>query len=182
MAENINDTHETEAVEKEVLDAVEGEAQTQENAENQSETAGSASLENEYNELKDKYLRLFAEFDTFRRRSAKEKIDMEKNAAQKTITALVPVLDDFERAVKNEGDNLPEGIKLLFEKFFTTLETQGLKVMESNAAVFDADLHEAVTEFPAPTEELKGKVVDTVLKGYYLNDTIIRHAKVVVGR
>jgi molecular chaperone GrpE len=182
MTENINDAHENEAVEKDTTESVENNTQTQENAESQSESATSASLEKEYNELKDKYLRLFAEFDTFRRRSAKEKIEMEKNAALKTIAALVPVLDDFERAIKNEGDNLPEGIKLLFEKFVTTLENQGLKVMESTSAVFDADLHEAVTEFPAPTEDLKGKVVDTVLKGYYLNETIVRHAKVVVGR
>ena len=139
------------------------------------------ALRRELDELKDKYLRLYAEFDNFRRRTAREKIDLGKTAAKETLVALLPVLDDFERAIKNDP-NFSEGIRLVYHKTLGVLELQGLRAMDSNGQPFDADLHEAVTEFPAPTPELKGKVVDTIEKGYYLHDTIIRYAKVVVGR
>lgn len=132
--------------------------------------------------LKDKYLRLFAEFDTFRRRTAQERIQMEQTASRKVLNALIPVLDDFDRAAKYSEAGLPEGIVLVHQKFLSVLSAQGLKAMESTGELFNADFHEAVTEFPAPTEDLKGKVIDTTEKGYFLGDTILRHAKVIVGK
>jgi molecular chaperone GrpE len=142
---------------------------------------GTASLQNELDELKDKYLRLYAEFDNFRRRTAREKIEMGKTASRELMVALLPVLDDFERGIKNDP-SVSEGMRLVYQKTFALLEQQGLKAMDSNGQPFDADLHEAITEFPAPVPDLKGKVVDTIEKGYYLHDVIIRYAKVVVGR
>lgn len=138
-------------------------------------------------ELKDKHLRLMAEFENFKRRSIREKMDMMKNAAKDTMTALLPVLDDFDRARKaaddnDKGDLFAEGIGLVYKKLYSTLEQKGLKPMESNGEDFDPELHEALTEVPAPSEDMKGKIIDTVEKGYWLNDKIIRHAKVVVGK
>jgi molecular chaperone GrpE len=138
-------------------------------------------------ELKDKHLRLMAEFENFKRRSIREKMDMMKNAAKDTMTALLPVLDDFDRARKaadenDKGDLFAEGIGLVYKKLYNTLEQKGLKPMETNGENFDPELHEALTEVPAPSEEQKGKIIDTVEKGYWLNDKIIRHAKVVVGK
>jgi molecular chaperone GrpE len=143
------------------------------------------SLEMELSEAKDKYLRLFAEFDNFRRRTAKEKNELIQTASKDLMTALIPVLDDTDRAIKaSEGkeDGMPEGVRLILDKLRNTLTQRGLKQMQSTGEVFNAELMEAVTEFPAPTEDLKGKVIDTVENGYYLNDTIIRYAKVVVGK
>jgi len=136
-------------------------------------------------EMKDKYLRLYAEFDNYRRRSSRELLDMQKVASQTLIKQLLPALDDFDRAAKAaEASNEPisEGLSLVFSKLTRTLEQQGLKPMESNGATFDPDLHEAITKIPVPTDDLKGKVVDTVECGYYLHDKIIRYAKVVVGQ
>lgn len=138
-------------------------------------------------ELKDKHLRLMAEFENFKRRSIREKMDMMKNAAKDTMTALLPVLDDFDRARKaadenDKGDLFAEGIGLVYKKLYNTLEQKGLKPMETDGENFDPELHEALTEVPAPSEEQKGKIIDTVEKGYWLNDKIIRHAKVVVGK
>ncbi len=136
-------------------------------------------------EMKDKYLRLYAEFDNYRRRSSRELLDMQKVASQTLMKQLLPTLDDFERAAKAaEASNEPisEGMSLVYNKLSRTLEQQGLKAMESTGAIFDADLHEAITKIPAPTDELKGKVVDTVERGYYLHDKIIRYAKVVIGQ
>jgi len=143
-------------------------------------------LEQELEEQKEKYLRLFAEFDNFKKRTMKEKLDSMKTAAQSTLREILPVLDDFDRAKTSaESDDseevFTEGVRLVYNKIYSVLANQGLKPMESDAQVFDPELHEAVTNTPAPTEDLKGKVVHTVEKGYYLNDKIIRHAKVVVG-
>lgn len=143
-------------------------------------------LEKELSEMKDKYLRIFAEFDNYRKRTQKDKQDWIKMAAKDTLVALLPAIGDFERAIKasNEGDTsekLPEGIVLVHHKLFKALEQQGLKEMDSTGQDFDAELHEAIAKIPAPTEALKGKVIDTIEKGYYLNDKIIRFAKVVVG-
>lgn len=145
------------------------------------------ALEAHNEALKDKYLRLMAEFDNYKKRTVKEKLDMMKNAAEDTMSALLPVLDDFDRAKKaadqnDKGDLFSEGIGLVYKKLYATLERRGLKPMDSNGAPFDPEVHEALTEIPAPTEDLKGKVVDTVEQGYWLNDRIIRHAKVVVGK
>jgi|AntRauTorckE5430_2_1112549.scaffolds.fasta_scaffold14248_2 molecular chaperone GrpE len=138
-------------------------------------------------ELKDKHLRLMAEFENFKRRSIREKMDMMKNAAKDTMTALLPVLDDFDRARKaanenDKGELFAEGIGLVYKKLYNTLEQKGLKPMESDGEAFDPELHEALTEVPASSEDQKGKIIDTVEKGYWLNDKIIRHAKVVVGK
>lgn len=139
-----------------------------------------ATMQKDHEELKDKYMRLFAEFDNHKRRTVKEKLDLMKTASQDIMTALLPVLDDFDRAKQN--GELSEGIALIFNKIHNTLQNKGLEAMESNGQPFNPELHEALTEIPAPTEDLKGKVVDTIEKGYLLGEKIIRHAKVVVGK
>lgn len=144
-------------------------------------------LKAELEESKDKYLRLFAEFDNFKKRTMKERLELIKTASQETMAAMLPVVDDFERAKKaseleNATETFSEGVNLVFHKFMNTLESRGLKAMESNGEAFDAEKHEAITEIPAPSPELSGKVIDTVEKGFYLNDKIIRYAKVVVGK
>jgi molecular chaperone GrpE len=138
-------------------------------------------------ELKDKYLRLFADFDNYKKRTAKEKMELFDTAGKDVINAILPTIDDFERANKaleNSDDvaALKEGMQLVYHKLLKTLESKGVKAMESNGNEFNADLHEAITEIPAPSEEMKGKVIDTVEKGYYINDKILRYAKVVVGK
>ena len=144
-------------------------------------------LEAEVAELKDKYLRLFAEFDNYKKRTVKERLDLMRTAAQDTLASLLPVLDDFDRARKiavdpNTTEHFSEGVELVYQKLYSTLKSRGLQEMESTGANFNPELHEAITEIPAPSEELKGKVVETLEKGYYLYDKIIRHAKVIVGR
>lgn len=145
-----------------------------------------AELRQQLDELKDKYMRLVAEFENFKKRSVREKMDWMKTAAQDTMSALLPVLDDFDRAKKFAADKAEtgwsEGVELVYQKLYNALKHKGLEPMESTGEPFDPELHDAITEIPAPTEELKGKVVDTVEKGYRLNDKIIRHAKVVVGK
>ena len=138
-------------------------------------------------EAKEKYLRLAAEFENFRRRTAKERVELIQTAGRDVITDLLEVLDDCDRAEKQLGTGkniteLKEGVMLIFNKLRSKLQARGLKPMETIGKDFDVDLHEAITEIPAASEELKGNVVDEVVKGYYLNDKIIRHAKVVVGK
>ncbi|MBC7884013.1 MAG: nucleotide exchange factor GrpE [Saprospiraceae bacterium] len=143
------------------------------------------SLKTDLEESKDKYLRLFAEFDNFKKRSVKERFELMKTAAQETLSSLLPVLDDFDRAKKSSesgAEALSEGVQLVYHKLYSLLEHKGLKSMESTGLDFDPELHEAITDIPAPSEEMKGKVIDTVEKGYFLNDKIIRHAKVVIGK
>ena len=138
------------------------------------------------NDLKDKYMRMYAEFDNYKKRSVREKLDWMKSAAQDTMSAILPVLDDFDRAKKyaasQQEAGWSDGVELVYQKLYNILRQKGLEVMESTGEVFDPEFHEAITEIPAPAEELKGKVVDTVEKGYRLNEKIIRHAKVVVGK
>jgi len=142
-------------------------------------------IQDELAEAKDKYVRLYAEFDNFRRRSSKEKLEMIQSANEQLLVALLPVIDDFERAeksYKDKSDKEAEGFFLIQNKFKKTLDQYGVKVMEvKSGADFNPDLHEAITQVPAPTEKLKGKIVDAVEKGYLLNDKVIRFAKVVVG-
>ncbi len=147
----------------------------------------SEKLKTEIAEQKDKYLRLFSDFDNYRRRTAKERIELSQTAGKEIITSLLEVLDDAERAEKQFQDTtdvnqVKEGVTLVFNKLRTILQSKGLKPMESVNTEFDVEKHEAITEIPAPTNELQGKVLDEVTKGYYLNDKIIRHAKVVVGK
>jgi molecular chaperone GrpE len=163
--------------------AIETENEAFEAVEEQNETQ---KLQAELAELKDKYLRLYSDFENFRRRTAKEKIDLIKSASEDVVKALLPVLDDVERAQATfasaeDGKVQKEGIELIFNKFQQTLTARGLKPMDAKGAAFDADLHESVAQFPAPSDEQKGKVIDVVEKGYTLNDKVIRFAKVVVG-
>lgn len=141
----------------------------------------------EYKELHDKYIRLFSEFDNFRKRTAKEKLDLMATAGSDIIKEMLPILDDFERAMAtNEEmkdiDAIKEGFTLIHNKLIHNLTNKGLKPMESLHEEFDVNKHEALTQIPAPSEDLKGKVVDVIEKGYLLNDKVIRFAKVVVGQ
>ena len=145
------------------------------------------TLENEIADLKDKHLRLFSEFDNFRRRTTKERIELFKTAHSDLIIDLLPILDDFDRAVKSfeetkDASAIKEGVDLIKNKFEKTLEKKGLKCMKSHGKDFDTDFHEAITEIPAPTKDLKSKVVDVIEKGYTLNEKVIRYAKVIVGK
>ena len=145
-------------------------------------------LKGEAAELKDKYLRLYSEFENYRRRTAKEKLDLVGTANEDLMIELLPVIDDFERAIKateNDKDNgkpLDDGILLIYNKLKNVTEKKGLKQMETGSGdEFNSEIHDAITQIPAPDEKLKGKIVDTIEKGYYLNDKVIRFAKVVIG-
>ena len=138
-------------------------------------------------DLKDKHLRLSAEFDNYRKRTLKEKAELIKNGAEKTLTAILPILDDFERAIKNmeiseENKAMKEGVELIYTKFLKVLGQEGLQKIETDEKEFDTDFHEAIAMIPAPNEELKGKILDCVQTGYMLNDKVIRHAKVAVAQ
>jgi molecular chaperone GrpE len=143
-------------------------------------------LQTELDEQKDKYIRLFADFDNFKKRNAKERYELMQTAGRDVITSLLDVLDDCDRAEKqlqkSDDEQLKIGVQLVFNKLRTTLQSKGLKAMETISTDFDVEKHEAITEIPASTDDLKGKVVDEITKGYYLNDKIIRFAKVVVGK
>ncbi|MDP4149093.1 MAG: nucleotide exchange factor GrpE [Bacteroidota bacterium] len=141
----------------------------------------------ELQEQKEKYIRLFAEFDNFRKRSARENYDLRQTAGREVIVSLLDVLDDCDRAEKQlqaaeNIDQVKEGVMLVFSKLRSALFSKGLKAMQSIHTDFDVEKHEAITEVPVQDESLKGKVIDEVQKGYYLGDKIIRHAKVVVGK
>ncbi len=141
----------------------------------------------ELEESKDKYLRLYSEFENFRRRTAKEKLEMVGSANEGLIQMLLPILDDFERADKSFNDSadiqsVKEGVDLIFNKFKSVLEQKGVKEVEADkGSDFDLELHEAITQIPAPEDDLKGKIVDVIEKGYKLNDKVVRFAKVVTG-
>lgn len=143
-------------------------------------------LQTELDEQKDKYIRLFADFDNFKKRNAKERYELMQTAGRDVISSLLDVLDDCDRAEKqlqkSDDEQLKTGVQLVFNKLRSTLQAKGLKAMETISTDFDVEKHEAITEIPAPTDDLKGKVVDEITKGYYLNDKIIRFAKVVVGK
>lgn len=133
-------------------------------------------------EMKDKYLRLYSEFDNFRKRTAKEKLDLIQTASEGVIVDIISVLDDYERAVANakEGE-ISDGISLIFNKLSNTLQAKGLKEMQAKGEVFNADIHDCITQFAAPTPKEKGKVIEVVEKGYFLKEKVIRFAKVIVG-
>ena len=135
---------------------------------------------------RDKYLRLYSEFENFRRRTTKERLEWMQNASKDLMVELLPIVDDMERALKamqKSGDSAAvEGMELIFKKLYGTLEKKGLKPMNAQGEVFDHEIHEAVTQFDAPTEDMKGKVIDELEKVYFLNDKVIRFAKVVVGK
>jgi molecular chaperone GrpE len=142
--------------------------------------------ENEIVDLKDKHIRLQAEFDNYRKRTLKERMELLKTASESLLVSILPVIDDFDRAIQTldlveEESPVKDGVKLIFNKFQEFLKQNGVKEIDAKEQAFDTDLHEAITTFPAPTEELKGKIIDVVQKGYYLNDKVIRHSKVVIG-
>lgn len=142
--------------------------------------------EEEIASLKDQLLRKIAEFDNYRKRTIKEKTELILNGGEKTVVAILPVLDDMERALANmekaeDVKAVVEGVKLIHKKFIDILGKQGVKAIDTKDAAFDVDLHEAIAQLPAPSDELKGKVMDCTLTGYKLNDKVIRHAQVVVG-
>jgi molecular chaperone GrpE len=150
------------------------------------ELSAEEKLQAEVQQLNDKYLRLYAEFDNYKRRTQKERVELLQTAGKDVIVSLLPVLDDFDRALKameTAADVAPvkEGILLVSTKLKNTLAQKGLKDVESISQPFNTDFHEAITNIPAPSEDLKGKVIDEVEKGYTLNDNVIRFAKVVVG-
>jgi len=143
------------------------------------------TLRNELGEMKDKFIRKVAEFENFKKRSSKERIELIQTAGKEVIIDMLEVLDDCERAEKQVNtldEKAKEGVMLVFNKLKGLLTAKGLKPMETINKDFNPDIHEAITEIPAPTEEQKGKVIDEIQKGYYLNDKIIRYAKVVVGK
>ena len=145
-----------------------------------------AAAETKIAELQDKYLRQVAEFDNYRKRTIKEKAELILNGAEKTVTAILPVLDDLERALKNmdkmeDLDAVKKGVDLIYQKFVKVLGDQGVKKIDTENADFNIDLHEAIAQVPAPSDEMKGKVIDCVKSGYTLNEKVIRHAQVAVG-
>ncbi|MEO6850459.1 MAG: nucleotide exchange factor GrpE [Mucilaginibacter sp.] len=158
----------------------------QQNITTDSEPSPEELFKQELDLANDRYLRLYAEFDNFRRRTAKEREDARKSEGKDVIVALLPVLDDFDRAMRSMENStdvvaVKEGVTLIQNKLKNTLLQKGLKEMESIGTPFDPELHEAITNIPAPSDDLKGKVVDEMEKGYYLNDKVARFAKVIVG-
>lgn len=142
-------------------------------------------LESLVNELKEKHLRLLAEFDNYKKRTSRERYELLNTASKNVLLALLPVIDDFERAIKvgegGQDESHTEGIRMIYNRLLNVMQSQGLKAMDSTNETFDPDLHEAITEVPVEDPALKGKVIETIEKGYWLHDKIIRHAKVVVG-
>jgi molecular chaperone GrpE len=151
-----------------------------------SESGDLEKLEFQLSEAKDKYLRLYSDFDNYKKRIARERIDLIKSAGQDIMASILPMLDDMERALKamseaKDINAVREGVQLVYQKMKTITESKGLKAMETVGKDFDADLHDAIANIPVKDEKQKGKVVEEVEKGYYLNDKVIRHAKVIVG-
>ncbi|MBQ0113012.1 MAG: nucleotide exchange factor GrpE [Bacteroidales bacterium] len=177
----------TENIEKENVAEQETKEETQETSEKEEDTV--ESLGKKLLDVNDKYLRIYSEFENYRKRTNKERLEMIENASEDMIKSLLPVLDDFERALvnmeKSEDElvkQMTEGMTLIYKKFYGILERKGLKPINAKGEMFDENLHEAVTMFPAPNEEDKGKVIDETEKGYYLNNKVIRFSKVVVAQ
>ncbi|MCQ2290167.1 MAG: nucleotide exchange factor GrpE [Muribaculaceae bacterium] len=180
-----------EELQNEVQEETQAEAQqdaeTDEPAKEETPEDKIAALQAELEKSQKEYLFLMAEFDNYRKRTLKEKADLIKNGGEKAMLELLPVVDDFERAMgaleqSADLESLKDGVNLIYNKFVKYLESQQVKPMESTGMEFDADIYEAVTTFPAPEESMKGKVIDTVQKGYTINEKVLRHAKVVVGQ
>ncbi|MEE4198970.1 MAG: nucleotide exchange factor GrpE [Bacteroidales bacterium] len=186
---------ETPKTEKEIKDKKKNQEEETDHVESKQEEIKDEATEKEVHEksdqekleeINDKYLRLAAEYDNYRRRTLKEKMELTKSAGEDILVNILPVMDDFERGLATidkakEVDAIKEGIHLIYNKFKEFLKQRGVKEIEASEKEFDTDLHEAVTKIPAPKDELKGKVVDVIEKGYLLNDKVIRYAKVVVG-
>ena len=177
-----------ENVEKDLSREETGPLETEEEteAEEEEEPVKEPTAEEKLADLQDRYLRLSAEYDNFRKRTLKEKIELQKSANENLLQALLPIADDFDRAMQSVDEAkdiqaIKEGMTLILGKFIGFLNQQGVKEIEAVHKEFDTDLHEAITKIPAPTKKLKGKVVDVVQKGYYLNDKVLRFSKVVIG-
>ena len=191
----MNETNEEELLKEEEQQtqntekAPETEAQAEDKEETPKESTVEEQLEKareEISELNDSLLRKMAEFDNYRKRTLKEKTELILNGGEKTITAILPVLDDMERAMKNmqtatDVAAVLEGVELIYKKFISILEHQGVKAIDTKDADFNVDLHEAIAQLPAPNSEMKGKIIDCTLTGYTMNEKVIRHAQVVVG-
>ena len=189
-----NDQYTKEDELKDAIDKTELESNNEEKQDStekkKAEEAQKVSLEPTTEDLleaeKNKYLRLFAEFENYKKRTSKERVELFKTAGQQVMTALLPILDDLERAlvhVEDDKEGFSKGVVLIQQKLVATLEQKGLTAVAVKAGdVFDADVHQAITQIPAPSDDLKGKVIDCVEKGYKLGDKIIRHPKVVVGQ
>lgn len=180
IKDNIQEENNQESTEQKAVEEVQ-----EEKVENNS-GSDDASYKAKYEEVNDKFIRLYSEFDNFKKRNARERIDLIKTAGADVLKSVLPVLDDFDRAIKaNETAEdiaaVKEGFSLINHKLYHLLETKGLKKMEVIGQPLDTELHEAITQIPAPTEDLKGKVIDVIENGYYLNDVVLRYAKVVVG-
>lgn len=185
------EVEETQTLKEEQLSGKENESQSadalsEDHDQNEYELA-MTELQKKHDTVNDKYLRLYSEFENFRRRTAKEKLDLMKNAGSEFAGDILPVVDDFERAISlNESNNdveaLKEGFKLIHNKLLNLLKSKGLKPMDAINQPFDTEYHEAITNIPAPSEDMKGKVIDVAEKGYFYNDKILRYAKVVVGQ
>ncbi|QHS57633.1 nucleotide exchange factor GrpE [Mucilaginibacter sp. 14171R-50] len=165
---------------------VDGNEETNDTGTSANTPSAEEKFKEELTQANDKYLRLYAEFDNFRRRTIKEREEARKTEGKDVIVALLPVLDDFERALRSMDNatdvvSVKEGVALIQHKLKNILSQKGLKEMQSVGATFDPDLHEAITSIPAPTDDMKGKVVDEMEKGYELNERVVRFAKVVVG-
>lgn len=173
-----------EATSEKEVEATENKETTEENTEEV--VAEETSDDNALGEMKEKYLRLYSEFENFRRRTSKEKLDLISTANEKLIVDLLPIVDDFDRAMAafekaDDVEAVKEGVVLIKDKFYKTLEAKGLKPIDAKGEVFDAELHEGITQMPAPEEDLKGKVLEEVEKGYRLGEKVIRYSKVVIG-
>lgn len=191
----MNETNEEELLKEEEQQtqdtekAPETEAQAEDKEETPKESTVEEQLEKareEISELNDSLLRKMAEFDNYRKRTLKEKTELILNGGEKTITAILPVLDDMERAMKNmqtatDVAAVLKGMELIYKKFISILEHQGVKAIDTKDADFNVDLHEAIAQLPAPNSEMKGKIIDCTLTGYTMNEKVIRHAQVVVG-
>ncbi|MEA3461120.1 MAG: nucleotide exchange factor GrpE [Bacteroidota bacterium] len=180
------EVEETVKQEKVQEEPVEKETPEETEAEEKEEPKKEPTTEEKLAELQDRYLRLSAEYDNFRKRTLKEKIDLQKSANENLLEALLPVADDFDRAMQSVDEAkdvkaVKEGMQLISGKFLGFLNQQGVKEIQAQSKKFDTDLHEAITKIPAPSKKLKGKVVDVIQKGYFLNDKVLRFSKVVIG-
>ena len=176
-----------ESKKAENVESVIEENQVSENTNEETKVEKELTQEEKYNELNNRFLRLYAEFENYRKRTNKERLDLITNANSDLLKDLIPVIDDFERAITNNADvddieGIKEGFSLIYNKYKGLLQSKGLKAMEAKGEVFDPELHEAIANLPTEDKKMKGKVIDDVEKGYFLNDKVLRFAKVVVGQ
>jgi len=163
-------------------DPISNNSESPEIPENTEETNSVSQLTIQLEQERDKYLRLYSDFENFRKRVQKERSELILSASESVILSLLPILDDFDRALPAISDEtIKSGIELIYSKLKSTLENKGLKTMETKGVLFDADLHEAVAQMPVNNEKEKGQIIEEIQRGYYLNDKVIRHAKVIVG-